>query len=194
MMLFGLWHSTITPDLDRLLSCIVHNLMVLQSGGLLIDIGGEATQLRVFLLCIALPFAVHYYIPRPHRRQPPAQIFTQPSTATPAAVLKIEEDVSTDIDVRGAIDKINLRLESLENNAKEFRAQQNSMMRFYNGIDLPDSEPPIEPTTLLCSSIRKLYTNEEIKNGILFNDRMEKIKGMNSKRLFQKFKLLFYHV
>ncbi|CAF4681261.1 unnamed protein product, partial [Rotaria sp. Silwood2] len=99
-----------------------------------------------------------------------------------------EEDVSTDIDVRGAIDKINLRLESLENNAKEFRAQQNSMMRvvitpladippmFYNGIDLPDSEPPIEPTTLLCSSIRKLYTNEEIKNGILFNDRMEKIK------------------
>ncbi|CAF3467582.1 unnamed protein product, partial [Rotaria sp. Silwood2] len=152
------------------------------------------TQLRVFLLCIALPFAVHYYIPRPHRRQPPAQIFTQPSTATPAAVLKIEEDVSTDIDVRGAIDKINLRLESLENNAKEFRAQQNSMMRFYNGIDLPDSEPPIEPTTLLCSSIRKLYTNEEIKNGILFNDRMEKIKGMNSKILFQKFKLLFYHV
>ncbi|CAF1687939.1 unnamed protein product, partial [Didymodactylos carnosus] len=26
---------------DRLLSCIVHNLMVLQSGDLLIDIGGE---------------------------------------------------------------------------------------------------------------------------------------------------------
>ncbi|CAF3360763.1 unnamed protein product [Rotaria sp. Silwood2] len=186
MMLFGLWHSTITPDLDRLLSCIVHNLMVLQSGGLLIDIGGEATQLRVFLLCIALPFAVHYYIPRPHRRQPPAQIFTQPSTATPAAVLKIEEDVSTDIDVRGAIDKINLRLESLENNAKEFRAQQNSMMRFYHGINLLDSEPPIEPTVLLCSSIRKLYTNEEIKNGIVFNDRMEKIKELIKETYFKE--------
>ncbi|CAF3173338.1 unnamed protein product, partial [Rotaria sp. Silwood2] len=41
MMLFGLWHSTITPDPDRLLSCIVHNLMVLQSGGLLIAIDDE---------------------------------------------------------------------------------------------------------------------------------------------------------
>ncbi|CAF0810132.1 unnamed protein product [Rotaria sordida] len=206
---------------DRLLSCIVHNLMVLQNGGLLIDIGGEgltrfevdvliigddlpahaklfllnqwktifpkpvhmqmnrfllsikyphtikrhpvdiestgkwkATQLHVFLLCIALSFAVHYYIPQPHRRQPPAQTFTQPSTPTPAAVLK-------------------------KNNVEELRTQQNSMMKvldkiyeaqltilshqkFYNGINLLDSEPAIELTALLCSSIRKLYTNEEI--------------------------------
>ncbi|CAF2730822.1 unnamed protein product [Rotaria sp. Silwood2] len=146
----------------------------------------KATQLRVFLLCIALPFAVHYYIPQPHRRQPPAQTFTQPSTPTPEAVLKIEEDVSTDIDIRGAIDKINLRLESLENNVKEFRAQQNSMMRFYHGINLLDSEPPIEPTVLLCSSIRKLYTNEEIKNGIVFNDRMEKIKELIKETYFKE--------
>ena len=35
--------------------------------------------------------------------------------------------------------------------------------------------------------------NEEVKNGIVFDDRMEKIKGMNSKILLEKIKLLFYH-
>jgi len=110
----------------------------------------KATQLHVFLLYIALPFSVHYYIPQPHRCQPSAQTFTQPPTPIPAAVLKsnlkfdklsninifyiigsfvancsqkkrkcpAEEDVLTDIDIRGAIDKINLRLELLENNVK----------------------------------------------------------------------------
>ncbi|CAF1182194.1 unnamed protein product [Rotaria sordida] len=78
----------------------------------------KATQLRVSLSCITLPFAVHYYIPQPYRRQPSAQKFIQPSTPTPAAILKTKEDVSTDIDIRGAIEKINLRLELLENNVK----------------------------------------------------------------------------
>lgn len=41
MMLFALWNSTSTPDADRLLSFIVHDLMVLRSGGLLIDIPNE---------------------------------------------------------------------------------------------------------------------------------------------------------
>jgi hypothetical protein len=41
MMLFGLWHSTVTPNPDLLLSAIVHDLMVLRSGGLLIDLADE---------------------------------------------------------------------------------------------------------------------------------------------------------
>ena len=44
MMLFGFLHSIIIPNLDRTLSSSVHGLMVLQNGGLLIDIGGEGNQ------------------------------------------------------------------------------------------------------------------------------------------------------
>jgi hypothetical protein len=39
--LFGLWHSTVTPNADRLLTTIVHDLLVLRSGGLLIDLADE---------------------------------------------------------------------------------------------------------------------------------------------------------
>jgi len=46
----------------------------------------------------------------------------------------------------------------------------------FDGINLIDSELPIETTALLCSSIRKLYTHEEIKNDIAFDNRMDKIK------------------
>ena len=45
-----------------------------------------------------------------------------------------------------------------------------------------DKEPPIEPTALLCSTIRKLYTHDEIKNGIEFDERIQKIKDMSSGR------------
>ncbi|CAF1426428.1 unnamed protein product [Rotaria sp. Silwood1] len=51
----------------------------------------------------------------------------------------------------------------------------------FNGINLVDKESPIEPTALLCSSIRKLYTHDEIKNGIDFDGRMQSIKGMSGK-------------
>ncbi len=44
IMLFGLWHSVVTPDADRLLSSIVHDLMVLRTGGLLIDVGNQGNQ------------------------------------------------------------------------------------------------------------------------------------------------------
>ncbi|CAF2571034.1 unnamed protein product [Rotaria sp. Silwood2] len=40
-MLFGLWHSCVSPDPDRLLSSIVHDLMVSGAGDLMIDVGTE---------------------------------------------------------------------------------------------------------------------------------------------------------
>ena len=42
VMLLGLWHSTVSSDPDRLLHSIVHDLLVLHSGGLLIDAGEES--------------------------------------------------------------------------------------------------------------------------------------------------------
>ncbi|CAF0925433.1 unnamed protein product [Rotaria sp. Silwood1] len=42
IMLFGLWHSCVSPNPDRLLSSIVHDLMVLRAGGLTIDVGTES--------------------------------------------------------------------------------------------------------------------------------------------------------
>lgn len=44
MMLFGLWHSTDTPDADRLLSSVMHELMVLCTGDLLIDVGDQGDE------------------------------------------------------------------------------------------------------------------------------------------------------
>ena len=44
LMLLGLWHSTITPDVDILLSSIVHDLMVLHSGGLLMDVDDKGND------------------------------------------------------------------------------------------------------------------------------------------------------
>lgn len=44
LMLFTLWNSTSTPDVDKLLSYIVHDLMVLRGGGLLIDIPNEGNS------------------------------------------------------------------------------------------------------------------------------------------------------
>jgi hypothetical protein len=57
-----------------------------------------------------------------------------------------------------------------------------------------DSEPPTEPTGLLCSAIRKLYTHEEIKNGVAFDNRMNKIKGMKSRRHHRRLIFLYYYL
>ncbi|CAF4749389.1 unnamed protein product [Rotaria sp. Silwood1] len=40
----------------------------------------------------------------------------------------------------------------------------------FNGINLIDTEPPIEPTAMICSTIRKLYSSDEIRNGIPFDE------------------------
>ncbi|CAM4790447.1 unnamed protein product [Rotaria magnacalcarata] len=53
MMLLGLWHSTCTPNVDLLLSSIVHDLMVLRTSGLLIDIGDKGmTHFEVDVLAV----------------------------------------------------------------------------------------------------------------------------------------------
>ncbi|CAF1999859.1 unnamed protein product [Rotaria magnacalcarata] len=61
----------------------------------------------------------------------------------------------------------------------------------YNGINLVDKEPPIEPTALLCSSIRKLYNHDEIKDGIVFDERMQRIKELIKETYFKELPIEF---
>ena len=42
-----------------------------------------------------------------------------------------------------------------------------------------EREPPIEPTAMLCSTIRKLYSSDEIRHGIAFDERFEKVQGIH---------------
>ena len=48
----------------------------------------------------------------------------------------------------------------------------------FNGTNLIDREPPIEPTAMLYSTIRKLYSSDEIRRGIAFDERLGKVRGI----------------
>ena len=63
----------------------------------------------------------------------------------------------------------------------------------FNGSNLTERELPIEPRAMLCSTIRKLYSSDEIRRGIVFDEQLEEVQGMVFliQRLAQGIDLLF---
>ncbi|CAF1358198.1 unnamed protein product, partial [Didymodactylos carnosus] len=94
---------------------------------------------------------------------------------------KLDESINTCNDLKASLaslTKIMMEVLNIQKFATSTNVQQeNRPVITCNGINLTsDPIPPQKPTALLCRLIRKLCTSKEISDGIIPDERFEKIK------------------